>query len=116
MLFMNCTIEMSDNIKNQIFFDGFEFKLTDGSSRRIDFATIESKIHGNIVKFECSDPLYEVFPEMRKIKENLINAQITDIIYDTEDKIEPIRIIKVEIFDTAATYYYAENVTASYLS
>lgn len=104
---------MSDNIKNPIFFDGFEFKLTDGTSIRIDFATIESMIHENIVKFECSDPLYEVFPEMSKIKENLINAQITDVIYDTEDKIEPVRLLKVEIFDPAATYYYAENVTAS---
>ncbi len=113
MLFMSCTIEMSDNIKNPIFFDGFEFKLTDGSSIRIDFATIESKIHGNIVKFKCSDPLYEVFPEMKEIKENLINAQITDIIYDTENEIKPIRILKVEIFDPVATYYYAENVTAS---
>lgn len=108
-MIMNCIVEMSDSIKNQIFFDGFKFMLSDGSFIRFDFATIRSNIHGNIIEFECSDPLYDVFPEMKTHKNQLSNAQITNVYYDTEDEIKPVRLIEVKIFDTNATYYYIKN-------
>ena len=108
-LSMNCILEMSDNIKNQIFFDGFEFMLSDGSIIRIDFATIKSNIHENVIEFECSAPLYDVFPEMKTHINQLSTAQITNVYYDTEDDIKPVRLIEVKIYDPNRNYYYTKN-------